>query len=126
MERVKAAGVDGRGEECVLLYRDETRSVSPVLKERPVWVEKRIQICRLKGAEPAEHHQIVAAGHDIDRVQLQEADASDRFQECLLVRKRGAPVESLFHDGQNAGRVERQLDGVRACLSHVSLSSKAN
>ena len=81
-----ATGLDEGGKVLIVLDGDEAGGVGPTLEQAAVGIEQRIEVGWIVEADAAEHHQIVAPGHYIHAVQLQEANATDRLQKGALVR----------------------------------------
>jgi hypothetical protein len=67
-------------QQPVILPGDEAGLVGPVFEELPLG-QQLLQPARIVVAEPAEQHQIGAAGHHRDGVYLQQRHAADAVKQ---------------------------------------------
>ena len=71
--------------ERVILDRQEARRVRPVFEQSP-FRQQLVQPFAPVIAQPAPQHQVRAARHDMDRIDLQDAHAAHRFENIGLDR----------------------------------------
>lgn len=95
-------------EEGEVVGQDDGGGVGPILEQRAVFPEQRVQMGRVIGAEAAEGDEQLGAGDDVDGVELQAGDAADGGEEVGFAGVRPRRFEVLGDNGQATGVLGRE------------------
>src|SRR5690606_34785493 len=105
--------------------RDDRGGVTPVLKDRAMGIEHRIEPRRVIDAQAAPEHQVLATGHDVDGVDLDAPEPPHRIDGLLPGwRLSWGTGQPLGCDRQLTRLFPRQLDHVPSSCGHSTLIAR--